>query len=312
MSVSTPSAIPIAQPDAPSQVAARASLLLVSLLWGLNWPSGKFVLHDFSPWAFRTICFSGSALLLVAIARWQGISLRIEPGWARLHVVVAGFLNVACFGVLIAFGQLGAMTSRVAICAYTMPLWAALLARPILGERLDRKRGIALAFGAGGLGLLLAPLTAGGLPVGIVFALGAGFCWALGTVYLKWAQVRADPIALTVWQLVCGAVAVFAGLLIAGLKPPAPVHLLSVAALAYTTVLGTGLGYLLWFRSAARLPATTAGLGSLLVPVVGVLSSALLIGDRPSATDLGGFALISVAAVFTLIPRRAYAAVQPP
>ena len=71
-------------------------------------------------------------------------------------------------------------------------------------------------------------------------------------------------------------------------------------ALSFTALGGTALGYLLWFGAVARLPAGTAGLGSLLAPVVGVTGSALLLGERPSATDLCGFLLVILAALCAL------------
>jgi drug/metabolite transporter (DMT)-like permease len=204
---------------------------------------------------------------------------------------------------LSAFAQLHTTTSRTAICAYTMPVWATLLARPILGERLDRWRGGALIIGAAGLIVLLWPQAATGLSLGTRLALASALSWAAGTVYLKWANVEASPIAITAWQLLAGAVAVTAGLLLSRTRGRLELHWISVAGLAYTTLIGTALAYLLWFRSAVRLPASTAGLGILLVPVVGVLASVVLLGDRPDAAELGGFALIFIAAVCALGPR---------
>jgi drug/metabolite transporter (DMT)-like permease len=284
--------------------AARASVVFVAVVWGLNWPAGKLILHDLSPWMFRTIALGGGAVVLIAVAKRCGYSLYVKRGWPRLHVLIAGLLNVGGFGILSAFAQLGTTTSRAAICAYTMPIWATLLARPILGERLDLWRGAALAAGVCGLLVLLWPLAATGLPIGILLALGSALSWALGTVYLKWARIDAHPVAITAWQLAAGAAAVAAGLLIPGGRPSAALHLIPAVALAYNTLAGTALAYLLWFQSVARLPASTAGLGTLLVPVVGVLASALLLGERPSAADLAGFALIFVAAVCALGPRQ--------
>jgi drug/metabolite transporter (DMT)-like permease len=289
---------------APNAAAARAGLVLVTVIWGLNWPAAKFVLHDLSPWSFRTIGLGCGTAVLMAVAKQRGHSLYVKRGRARLHVLVAGALNVGGFAILSSFAQLGTTTSRAAICAYTMPIWATLLARPVLGERLDRWRAAALAIGVCGLLVLLWPLAVTGLPVGILFALGSALSWATGTVYLKWARIDAHPVAITAWQLAIGTLAAAAGLLMAGVHPGAGVHLIAVVALAYNALAATALAYFLWFQSVARLPASTAGLGALLAPVVGVLSSALLLGDRPTAADLGGFALIFVAAVCALVPRR--------
>jgi drug/metabolite transporter (DMT)-like permease len=123
----------------------------------------------------------------------------------------------------------------------------------------------------------------------------------MGTVYLKWARIDAHPVAITTWQLAAGALAVSFGLLVIGVQP-GRLHLIPAIALAYNALAGTALAYLLWFQSVARLPASTAGLGTLLAPVVGVLASALLLGDRLSVADVAGFALIFAAAVCALGP----------
>jgi drug/metabolite transporter (DMT)-like permease len=282
---------------------ARAALLLVAVLWGLNWVSVKFALRDFSPWSFRAITLGGGMIVMMAAARLHGDSLAIPRGLPRLHVAIAGVLNIAGYGLFSAFAQLGASTSRVAICAFTMPIWATLLARPILGETLDRFRVAALAAGAAGLAILLWPLVTAGLPIGVLYALGAAVTWACGTVYLKWARIAAHPLAITAWQLAAGTVAVVTGLAIAGIDTRQGLHLVPVLGLAYSTLLGTALAYLLWFQSVARLPASTAGLGSLLVPVVGVAAAILMLGERPDAADLTGFALILLAALCALAPR---------
>lgn len=280
--------------------SARATLVLVTVIWGLNWPSARFGLYDFSPWSFRTICFGAGAALLMLVAMGRGVSLRIPRGPARWHLLVAGLLSIGGFGVLAAFAQLATTTSRTAICAYTMPIWATLLARLCLGERLDRHRLAALLIGAAGLFILFWPLLAEGVPVGALYALGSAVTWAAGTVYLKWARVEGHPIAITAWQLVAGTLAVASGLALNGAETGTDISLNSWLGLLYSTFIGTALAYLLWFQTVGRLPASTAGLGTLLVPVIGVIASVLLLGDRPTAHDLFGFVLIFVAALCAL------------
>jgi drug/metabolite transporter (DMT)-like permease len=286
-------------------LGAGATLVLVTIIWGLNWPSARFGLQDFSPWAFRTISFGASALILLAIAQRRGISLRIAPGAARRHLAVAGLLSIGGFGVLAAFAQLATTTSRTAICAYTMPIWATLLARIFLGERLDARRWSALLIGVAGLLVLFRPLLEDSVPVGALYALGSAVSWAAGTVMLKWARIQGHPIAITAWQLVAGTVAMAIGLMIdlakhGGGAGGAELHVTSVMGLLYSTFIGTALAYLLWFQTVARLPASIAGLGTLLVPVIGVLAAMLLLGDRPTGSDLIGFGLIFIAALCAL------------
>ena len=109
-------------------------------------------------------------------------------------------------------------------------------------------------------------------------------------------------MAVAAWQLLFGALILIAGMLVFEGVP----HLWSLppriqAWIGYNGVIGMGLTYFLWFVVIVRLPAMTASLGSLLVPVVGVIGSAWLVGERPTTTDIVGFALIFAAAASVLL-----------
>ena len=87
---------------------------------------------------------------------------------------------------------------------------------------------------------------------------------------------------------------------IVGVGGAADIGILPWLGLIYGTVAGTAIGYLIWFSVLERLPAGSAGLGMLLVPVFGVISSAILLDERPTPADLVGFALILAAALLAL------------
>ena len=276
---------------------------LLALLWGLNWPAVKTVLAEVAPWTLRTTGMGLGALLLMLVARLRGQPLRVaRDQWPRLFV--AGLLSIAGFNLLVAFAQLAGTTSRAAIVTFTMPIWAIALARLALDERLDARRQAALGLGVAGLALLAAPIVrAGTLPIGIFYSLAAGFSWAAGTVLTKRFPIRAEPLPSTAWQLAVGALAAGIGMLFfEGLPAPKALSPVAALALAYHIVLATALAYVLWFEVVARLSTSVAALGTLMVPVVGVGSAMALLGERPSASDLGGFSLIIAAASLALLP----------
>jgi drug/metabolite transporter (DMT)-like permease len=285
-----------------SRFADRILLLVVALVWGLNWVSVKFALHGFPIWTFRTMSFGGGALILMLAAHSMGVSLRVEKAVDGVHLAIAGLFSTAAFGVFSAFAILNTSTGRSAICAYTMPIWATLLGRVVLGERLTGSKLVSLGLGSVGLLVLLWPLVEAGIPIGALAAIGSAISWAMGTVYQKWAGVTAHPLAIAAWQLLAGAVAAAIGVLFAGIGPWTNVDATAVAALIYTTVGGTAIAYLLWFHIVQRLPAGTASLGTLLVPVVGVIASVVWLGERPTHADLVGFVLIFIAALVALRP----------
>ena len=281
---------------------ARLMLVAVSLAWGLSWPAMKIALNEIPPFSMRVSTSGLATVALFALAVMQRRPLKVKSGRERAHLVIAGCLNIACFTLFTAFAQLATATSRVAVLTYTMPIWAALLAYPVLSERFNLSRGISLLLGVLGLAVLIYPLIGSSDLIGLALALATATSWAAGTVYLKWAQIDADPMAISAWQLFVGLLVTVAGLFIVeGSLHLWPVHPRALWALAFSAVFGSAFAYLLWFEIVRRLPATTASLGVLSVPVVGIVASVLILGERPTITDMVGSALILAAAATVLL-----------
>jgi drug/metabolite transporter (DMT)-like permease len=221
-----------------------------------------------------------------------------------VHVAIAALLNVASFSVFSTYAQLQAETSRVAILSYTMPIWAVVLAWIFLRERPTGIQPLAIALCAVGLAILIYPLTANGVPLGIVLALATGVSWAAGTVYLKWADIQADPMATALWQVAVALLVIATCMLVVdGGFDFHAAHVEGVTATILAGLLGTGTAYGLWFSIIRRLPAMTASLGVLGSPVIGVISSVLFLHERLTMFDIIGFALILAASACALFSR---------
>jgi drug/metabolite transporter (DMT)-like permease len=294
--------MPDPAPRGSTNLDGRVLLFILAVSWGLTWPAMKFALDELPPFAMRTASMTLGAAMLMSLALLRGRNLRLTGRRAWIHMAIAAVFNIAAFNLFIPFAQLNAATSRVAIIAYTMPIWATLLAAPILGERFDMRRIIALILCIVGMTTLIYPLAASGIPLGIMLALGAAVSWAIGTVYLKWARIEGDPLAIAAWQVSTGLVMIAIGMTIFEGPPRLwPLHWTAIAGLLFSGLIGSGLAYFLWFEIIQKLPAMTASLGALMVPVVGVLSSMLLLGEHPSATDIIGFGLIFAASACVLL-----------
>src|SRR5258708_5536088 len=135
-------------------------LAITSIGWGFNWPVTKYLWSELPPLTMRgsTGVIGASLLGLLAILRGQSLRVPREM-WLRL--VLAAFLNVACWMTLMGLALLWLPASEAALIAYTMPVWASLLAWPILGERPNLVRVISpvMAFagraaGAPGMGVV--------------------------------------------------------------------------------------------------------------------------------------------------------------
>lgn len=286
---------------------------MLALIWGLNWPAVRTVLSWWSPWTLRAVGLGLAAVLLFLLAWHRGQTLHIHRSQIP-RLVMSSLLTIVGFNLSTAFAQLAGSTSRAAILTFTMPVWAVVFAWWVLDERPDRRRTIALLTGITGLLLLLWPLIAQRASLlGPMFALMAGISWAAGTVFVKRFPIDAAPLSSTAWQLFIGAVfAATGGLLVTLLLPPLSAAHLAVftpasplwfwSALLFHVVLANALAYVIWFDVVTRLPAGVAAMGTLMVPIVGVGSAMLIFGERPSAADLLGFALILIAATLALLP----------
>jgi drug/metabolite transporter (DMT)-like permease len=285
----------------------RLMLAALCLIWGTTWPLMKIALNEIPPLSMRTATAGVGALTLLAICFVRRRSLRVSGARAWAHVVVASVLNVVGFSLFSAFAQIAAATSRVAILAYTMPIWALVLGWAVLGELPSRTQAIAIALCAAGLVVLVGPLATTGIPLGLLLAIASGFSWAAGTVYLKWARIAIDPIGLASWQItiaffiIASCMFVFDGGLDLG-------HADSGALLAvlFTGVFGNAIAYALWFAIVERVPALTATLGIVGIPVIGVVATVLMLGERPTIADDIGFAFIFAASVCAQVPESAF------
>lgn len=292
-------------PNEPSPGAgsgtARFLVVLLGFAWGLMWIATAFALQDIKPWTLRMAGIGCGAATLFIAARIAGFDLYVPPR-ERIHVMVGGFFNVAAFHILSAFAQLNGATSRAVIITYTMPIWAAALSVLMLHEKLDRLRLVALALCVAGIGILVWPLFAHGLPIFVFYSLAAGIGWAFGTVYLKWRRVTVPPLANAAWQLLFGFCFLLAGTLVFEGAPRLwPIGTASIIALAYIGIFGVGLAHFLWWSIIGKLSPVTASIGALLVPVVGVTASTVILGERPTVADIVGFALIFSAAAGVLL-----------
>ncbi len=289
--------------QAGAQAGAIVLVITIGILWGLNWPAVKFILGFVPPWTFRALAFTLGGLLLAIIARGAGESLRVAAH-ERIELLVAGLLTVFGFNLLTAFGQLLTETSKAAIIAFTMPMWAAIMAAIFLGERFAVNRVASLLLGMTGLTVLIAGDFGHFIshPAGFLFMLGAAVSWAAGTVLLKATAWTTTPLARSAWLVGVAAIPAWAGAVLferpwtLGI-PDAPV----LAVFAFHVAGPVALCYAAWVVLVARLPAATAAIGTLLIPVVGVLSSHVLLGDVLTWQKITALGLIVASVALTFI-----------
>jgi drug/metabolite transporter (DMT)-like permease len=256
------------------------ALLVTAIGWGLGWLAMKVVLQVWTPLFSRGLAGVIAAVLLAVIAHQRGQRLSV-PRQAISRLALAAFTNVFAWMGFSALCLKWLNVGEGVLLVFTMPIWATLFAWPLLGTRPTSRGFAALALGLAGVAVLLSAngLTFGeGKLLGITFALSAAVLFALGAVLNRQA-LPIPPIALTAWQvgLGCGPMVVI-GLIF---KRPniAALNVTGAWAMSYMVTFPMAICYLTWFAALRRLPPAAASTSMLLVPLTGIISASLLLGE---------------------------------
>jgi drug/metabolite transporter (DMT)-like permease len=289
-------------------VPASSLLLIVILMlvWGCNWPVLKLGVGELPPLTFRASTLVFAALGLLLIATFSGHSLRIPRAlWGK--VAVLALFNISAWNGLILFGVQNMPAGRSAILAYTMPIWTVLIGMGLLHEPLSKRRMLGLALGMCGMLILLGDdlRNVQRAPLGALFVLGAAVTWAFGTVLLRRWKPPIPQATLTGWMMLLGWIPI--ALCVPFFDAHPLQSLATMSGLAWFTVLyniflaGT-LAHWAWFKMARTLPVAVSSLSSLPVPVVGVLSGMLFLGERPGWSEFVALGLVLASLAAVLIP----------
>lgn len=275
----------------------------LTFFWGVNWPIMKIALGEIAPWPFRSLCLAVGGLALLGINLVGRKPVRVPAGELRPLLFCALF-NVIGWHLCSAYALTLIEASRATIIAFTMPIWAALLGRLVLGEPLTGSKLLGLALGSAGLAVLIGPdlATLGAAPLGALFMLGGALSWAFGTVAMKRVSWTIGPGTLAGWQLLAGSLPITLGAL--WLQPfpdPGTLSPAALAALAYVLILPMVFCQWAWFKVVRLFPASIAAVGTLAIPVIGVFSSGLLLGEPIGWREFAALALVCAALVAVLV-----------
>lgn len=266
-----------------------AVLAIASVGWGLNFPIMKHLLTEWPPLSSRGLCgiVGAVALALIAVARQQQLSV---PRRMWLRLLLVSTLQIGAWVAFMGLALLWLSASEAAILGISIPVWVAFVAWPVLGERLSPLRAISLMVALAGIVVLIGgngfQASVEKLP-GILCALTGALCVAFGTVLTKHFPLAIPPISLAAWQIGLGCLPIA----IIGLAVEHPqLAALSTtgwASMLYMTAIQFCLSYVCWFAALERLPAATASIGTLLVPVVGVLAAAAMLHEPLGLREIG-------------------------
>ncbi|MEX6502638.1 EamA family transporter [Pseudomonas zhanjiangensis] len=263
--------------------------LVVIIVWGLNFVVIKVGLHGMPPMLLGALRFLLAAFPAVLFIRRPQLPLR----WLLAYGLT---ISLGQFAFLFSAMSVGMPAGLASLVLHSQAFFTLMFAAMLLGERLRASSLLGLLVAAGGLLLIGRQGGADMTLAGLVLTLCAAAMWALGNVVTRKIG-KVNLVGLVVWG---------------SLVPPLPFLALSwllegpevidsalrgigletVLVLIYLAFGATILGYGLWSRLLSRYPVSQVAPFSLLVPVVGLSSSALLLGERLGALQLLGALLV--------------------
>lgn len=274
-------------------MGGRTWLVLTTALAPALWGSTYVVFTQLLPTDHPLLVSAFRALPAGVLLMLLGAGL--PPRRAVLPLAVVGLANIGLFFGFLFVGAARLPAGLAATLGATQPLIVAFLAWAILKRPPTLLQIGAAAIGVAGVALLVMAPTTALDPVGVGAALCAALSMALGTVLIaKWGRLG-TPLQLAAWQLALG------GLLLVPLAaaiegvPPVPT-VENLLGMGYLVLFGTALAYWVWVRGITGLGAVVAFLG-LLTPVVATILGAVVVGDRFSALQLAGMAVVLGATV---------------
>lgn len=278
-----------------TRIQAYGLLALLALVWGANWPVLKSGLTEIGPYWLTALRNGSGMLSFLAVLVVSG-RLRLPDRRDLPLIVTTAAGQIVGFMLLVNLGLTHVEAGRSALLAYTTPLWVTPLAMIVLGERLTPLGAVGLVLGLTGLATLFNPLAFDWTNVDVItgngFLLLAAFCWAGTIVHARKHRWVGTSLDLAFWPLVLG-IPFLTGLATLVEPPPTlPWSAQTWAVLAYVGPMGTAFAFWCSMSIARSLPSITTSLGLLSVPVVGMLLSAVTLGEALTLTNLGGLALI--------------------
>jgi len=280
-------------------------LVLLTLVWGLNWPVMKLGVTAYPPLTFRALSM-WLGLPVLALGLWVlKVPFRIpRRDWRELFWLTTTNMFVWHVCIILAIRTL--TSGRAAILGYTMPIFSAVIGALFLASPLSRRGWIGVSAAALGVVLLLwHELTnLAGKPFGVMLALVAAAFWALGTQMLRRTRLEAPALAISFWMTVLTAVlmAVLAAVFERA-QWTLPESTAS-AAILYNAVLIFGFAHAAWTYLARGLPPVASTLSVMMIPVLGVFSGAVWLREAVHWQDWAAVLLMVVAIASVLWPAR--------
>ncbi|MGS5089347.1 DMT family transporter [Hydrogenophaga sp. A37] len=280
-------------------------LVLLTIVWGINWPIMKFGVTGFPPLTFRSICMWLGLPVLALFLVWRKVPFRIgREHWRELAVLTV--FNMLFWHTLAILAIQSLSSGRAAILGYTMPVFSALIGAAWFGQRLAGRAWFGVAAAALGVLLLLwhEITTLSGKPLGVAMMLVAAATWALGTQHMRRTRIAHPTLAISFWMTVITAVWITVIALLFERDAWMAPNPTQWAAIVYNALGVFAFAQVAWLMLARDLPPIASTLSVMFIPVLGVFSGAWWLDEVLHWQDWTAVALVMLAIATVLWPVR--------
>ncbi len=281
-------------------------LIILTIVWGLNWPVMKMGVTGMPPLLFRTLSmWLGLPVLALALV-WLKVPFAMpRKHWPELLLLAATNMFIWHVCIILAIQSLS--SGRAAILGYTMPIFSAILGAIFFASSMTKRNWLGVAAAALGVALLLWHEMMGlsGKPLGVALALTAAATWALGTQLLRRTKIDTPTLTISFWMTVLACVVMTAMTVTFEHQAWVMPSRSSWFAIIYNAVLVFGFAHAAWFYLARTLPPVASTLSVMFIPILGVFVGAYWLGEVLHWQDWAAVGLMVVAIGSVLAPSRA-------
>ena len=280
-------------------------LVLLTIVWGLNWPVMKLGVQHFPPLTFRMLSMWIGLPILAAIVLFKRLPLRIPRAyWGQLAKLT--LFNMVLWHCLIIIAIPTLSSGRAAILGYTRPIFSAIFGSLFFNDKLAPRAwaGVGAAF-LGVLLLLWHEVGAlGSKPVGVMLMLIAASSWAWGTQLLRRTAAPVPLLSLSLWMVGINAIVLTILAFVFERQQWHTPDQSATAALIFNGVLALAFAQATWFYLARSLPPVASTLSVMMIPVLGVFIGAWWLGEVLHWQDWTAVCLMVVAIASVLWPAK--------
>lgn len=281
-------------------------LVLLTLVWGFNWPMLKLGVSHFPPLSFRSLSMLLGLPFLAMVLCVKKVPFAIpKSDWKELFMLAT--TNMLVWHVLIILAVQNLSSGRSAILGYTMPIFSALIGVLWFGAVMRGRAWIGVGCAALGVVLLLwhefSAIT--GKPLGVVLGLVAAAFWGLGTQQIRHTRIQVPTLAIVFWMTCMSTVLMSLLAFVFERGDWVPIPGITWMSIVYNAFGVFVFAQAAWLSLARNLPPLASTLSVMFIPILGVFSGAYFLSEALYWQDWAAICLIVMAIASVLWPARA-------